>query len=78
MNDAIKDLNNLRRENKELIEENKRLYVQHLIEKAEVEEYLEHKQSFLRYKRYERYPKYNEWIVQPPLFEKLLKKLAQK
>jgi hypothetical protein len=76
MHDAIKHLNNSRRENKELIEENKRLYVQHLIEKSEVEEYLEQKPSFLRYKRDKRYPKYNEWIVYPTLFEEASNKIG--
>jgi hypothetical protein len=78
MNDAIKHLNNLRRENKELIEENKNLYVKHLIEKSEVEEYLELKSSFLRYKRDERYPKYSEWIVNPTLFEEASNKIGTK
>jgi hypothetical protein len=78
MNDAIKHRKNLRRENKELIEDNKRLYLQHIIEKSEIEEYLEEKPSFLRYKRDKQYPKFPEWIVNPYLFEEASNKIGTK
>jgi hypothetical protein len=79
MNDAIKHRKNLRRENKELIEENKRVYLQHKIEKAEIEEYVEEKPLFLQYKRDKnRYPKYPEWITTPYVLEQASEKIGTK
>jgi hypothetical protein len=77
MNDTIKHRNNLRRKNKELTEENKRLYLQHNLEKSEIEDYIEEKQLFLQYKRDKnRYPKYSEWITLPYVFEQASKKIG--
>jgi hypothetical protein len=79
MMDKIKHLKNLKEENKKLIEENTRLYLQHHIEKSEIEEYVEEKPLFLQYKRDKnRYSKYPEWIVNPSLLEEASKKIGIK
>ncbi len=79
MNDAIKHRNKVRRENKELIEENKRLYSQHKLEKSEIEEYLKERPLFLEYKRNkDRYPKYPEWVTTPEVFEEASTKIGTK
>jgi hypothetical protein len=67
------------KENKELIEKNTRLYLQHNLEKSDIEDYAEEKPLFLQYKRDKnRYPKYPEWIVNPTLFEQASKKIGKK
>jgi hypothetical protein len=79
MNDVIKQRDNLINENKKIIEKNTRLYLQHKIEKSEIEEYVEEKPLFLQYKRDKnRYPKYPEWIVNSYLFEEASKKIGTK
>ena len=79
MNDVRKHRDNLINENKELIEVNKRLYLQHKIAKSEIEDYLEERQLFLQYKRDKnRYPKYPEWIAIPYAFEQASKKIGTK
>ena len=66
-------------ESKELIEKNKKLYLQYNFEKSEVEEYREEKPLFLQYKiDKDRYPKYPEWIPFPSLFEEASKKIGTK
>jgi hypothetical protein len=79
MNDAINHWKNLRRENKELIEENKTLYLRHKLEKSEIEDYLEERRTFLQYKRdKDRYPQYHEWVTIPYVFEQASKKIDTK
>jgi hypothetical protein len=79
MNDIIKHRNRLIKENKELIEKNTRLYLQHNLEKSEIEDYVEEKPLFLQYKRDKnRYPKYPEWIMNPYLLEQASKKIGTK
>ena len=69
----------MRRENKELIEENKTLYLQHKLEKSEIEDYLEERRLFLQYKRdKDRYPKYPDWITIPYVFEQASSKIGIK
>ena len=64
---------------KKIIEKNKRLYLQHNLEKSEIEEYVEERQLFLQYKRDKnRYPKYPEWIVNSYVFEQASKKIGTK
>lgn len=61
------------------MKKNTRLYLQHKIEKSEIEEYVKEKPLFLQYKRDKnRYPKYPEWIVNPYLFEEASKKIGTK
>ena len=77
--DKIKHLKNLKEKNKKIIEKNTRLYLQHNIEKSEIEEYVEEKPLFLEYKRGKnRYPKYPEWIMNPYLLEQASKKIGTK
>jgi hypothetical protein len=77
MIDKIKHLKNLKEKNKTISEKNTRLYLQHKIEKSEIEEYVKEKPLFLQYKRDKnRYPKYPEWIVNPYLFEEASKKIG--
>ena len=79
MNDALKHRNNLINESKELNEENKRLYLQHKLEKSEIEDYLEERRLFLQYKRdKDRYPKYPDWITIPYVFEQASSKIGIK
>ena len=79
MYDKIKHIKNLKEENKKINEKNTRLYLQHKIDKSEIEEYIEEKPLFLQYKRDKnRYPKYPEWIVSPHLFEEASKKIGTK
>ncbi len=79
MNDVIKNRDNLINENKELIEENKRLYLQHNLEKSEIEDYVKERPLFLQYKRDKhRYPKYPEWITTPYVLEQASKKIGTK
>ena len=79
MNDTIKHLNNLKRKKKELDEENKKLYLQHKIEKSEIEEYVEEKPLFSQYKKDKNiYPKNSEWITLPYVFEQASKKIGTK
>ena len=79
MINKIKHLKNLKEKNKKIIEKNTRLYLQHKIEKSEIEEYVEEKPLFLEYKRDKnRYPKYPEWIGNPYLFEEASKKIGTK
>ena len=79
MNDAIMHRNKVRRENKELSEENKRLYSQHKLEKSEIEEYLKERPLFLEYKRNkDRYPKYPEWVTTPEVFEEASTRIGTK
>ena len=69
----------MKEKNKEIIEKNTKLYLQHKIEKSEIEEYVEEKPLFLQYKRDKnRYPKYPEWIANPYLFEQASKKIGTK
>jgi hypothetical protein len=76
----IKNLKNLKEENKKLIEKNTSLYSQYKIEKSEIEEYVKEKLLFLQYKRdKDSYPKYRDWIVfSPHLFEEASKKIGIK
>ena len=77
--DKINHLSKLKDESKELIEENKRLYLQYTLEKSEVEEYIEEKPLFFQYKiDKNRYPKSPEWIAFPSLFEEASKKIGTK
>jgi len=79
MNDALKRRNNLINESKELNEENKRLYLQHKLEKSEIEDYLEERRLFLQYKRdKDRYPTYPDWITIPYVFEQASSKIGTK
>jgi len=79
MNDVIKHRDKLIKENKELIEKNTRLYLQHNIEKSEIEDYVEERQLFLQYKRDKnRYPKFPEWITTPYVLEQASKKIGTK
>jgi hypothetical protein len=79
MIDKIKHLKNLKEKNKKIIEKNRRLYLQHKIEKSEIEEYVEEKPLFLQYKTdKKRYPKYPEWIVNQYFFEEASKKIGAK
>jgi hypothetical protein len=79
MINKIKHLKNLKEKNKKIIEKNTRLYLQHKIEKSEIEEYVEEKPLFLEYKRDKnRYPKYPEWIANQYLFEEASKKIGTK
>jgi|ERR671911_687462 hypothetical protein len=79
MIDKIKHLKNVKEKNKKIIEKNTRLYLQHKIEKSEIEEYVKEKSLFLQYKRdKKRYRKYPEWIVNPYLFEEASKKIGTK
>jgi hypothetical protein len=79
MNDVIKHRNNLIKENKELIEKNTRLYLQHNIEKSEIEDYVEERQLFLQYKKDKnRYPKFPEWITTPYVLEQASAKIGTK
>jgi hypothetical protein len=78
MFDQLKQFNKLRNENKKMMEENKRLFLQHIIEKSEIEEYVEEKPSYLLYKREKRYPRYPEWIANPYLFEEASNKIGSK
>jgi hypothetical protein len=79
MNDVIKHRNNLIKENEELIKKNTRLYLQHNIEKSQIEDYVEERPLFLQYKRDKhRYPKYPEWITTPYVLEQASKKIGTK
>ena len=61
------------------MKKNTRLYLQHKIEKSEIEEYVEEKPLFLQYKRDKnRYPKYPEWIVNQYFFGEASKKIGTK
>lgn len=79
MIDKINHFKKLKEENKKISEENTRLYLQHNIEKSDIEEYVEEKSLFLQYKRdKDRYPKYPESIVSPHLFGEASKKIGKK
>lgn len=79
MINTIKQLKNLKEENKKIIEKTTGLYLQYNIEKSEIEEYVEEKPLFLQYKRdKDRYPKYPEWIVNDTLFEEASRKIGTK
>jgi hypothetical protein len=79
MIDKIKHFKNLKEKNKKMNEKNTILYLQHKIEKSEIEEYVEEKPLFLQYKRDKnRYPKYPEWIVNQYLFDEASKKIGTK
>jgi hypothetical protein len=76
----MKQLKNLKEENKKLIEKKIHLHSQYKIEKSEIEEYVKEKPIFLQYKRdKDRYPQDPEWIVlYPYLFEEASKKIGIK
>lgn len=79
MINTIKELKNLKEENKKINEKNTGLYLQYNIEKSEIEEYVQEKPLFLQYKRDKnRYPKYPEWIVNDALFEEASRKIGTK
>jgi|SRR5918993_2538996 hypothetical protein len=78
MIDKIKDINNYKEKNKKIIEETRKLYLQHNIEKSELEEYVKEKQLFLKYKINKNYPNYREWFANPYLFEVASKKIGTK
>ena len=79
MNDVIKQRNNLINKNKQLIEENKRVYLQHNLEKSEIEDYVKERPAFLQYKKDKhRYPKYPEWVTTPYVLEQASKKIGTK
>ena len=54
-------------------------YIYKIIEKSEIEDYIEERPLFLQYKRDKhRYPKYPEWITTPYVLEQASKKIGRK
>lgn len=78
-NKLLEENNELLLINKKLKEENAKLYFQNNIEKYQVEEFLQERQSFLSYQKnidiHKRFPK---WIMNEVLFEEASKKLRTK
>jgi hypothetical protein len=74
---SIRQLNNLKEENKKITEKTKDLYLQYNIDKHQVEEYVKEKPLFLQYKRDKwRYEKRYDWFIHSPIYEEASRKIG--
>jgi hypothetical protein len=74
---SIRQLNNLKEENKKITEKTKDLYLQYNIDKHQVEEYVKEKPLFLQYKRDKwRYEKRYDWFIHSHTYEEASRKIG--